>query len=136
MGVADTSQANYPGDPNSPDGCGPYDCNPFVHSIGVKPDGSVTYMALEAGHMLVLDTSDIAGNKIPAGTVLSLNNKLITNPTNRPVWLQNPADPTAVLNVFPNGCGRGRLDWKDRKGLPQRPLSSPSTLKAIGSHNR
>src|SRR5215472_201290 len=91
-----TSQANYPFDSTSPDGCGPYDCNLFVHSIGVKPDGSRTYMALEAGHFLVLDTSDIAGNKIPPGTVLSLNNKLITDPTNRPVWLQNPPDPTAA----------------------------------------
>jgi hypothetical protein len=101
-----TNQANYPLDPNSPDGCGPYDCNLFVHSIGVKPDGSVTYMALEAGHFLILDTSDIARNKIVPGTILSLNGKLITDPTNRPVWLQNPADPTAVPNVFPNGCGR------------------------------
>jgi hypothetical protein len=101
-----TSQANYPFDPNSLDGCGPYDCNLFVHSIGVKPDGSVTYMALEAGHFLVLNTSDIAGNKIAPGTVLSLNDKLITDPTNRPVWLQNPPGPADVPNVFPNGCGR------------------------------
>jgi hypothetical protein len=72
--------------------------------MGVKPDGSVTYMALEAGHFLVLDTSDIAANQIPAGTVLSLNNKLLTDPTNRPVWLQNPLDPTAVPNVSPNDC--------------------------------
>src|SRR5262252_2917534 len=83
-----TNQANYPFDRNSLDGCGPYDCNLFVHSIGVKADGSVTYMALEAGHFLVLDTSDIARNKIAPGTVLSLNSNLITDPTNRPVWLQ------------------------------------------------
>jgi hypothetical protein len=101
-----TNQANYPFDNASPDGCGPYDCNLFVHSIGVKPDGSVTYMALEAGHFLVLDTSDIAANKISPGTVLSLDDKLITDPANRPVWLQNPLDPTAVPNVFPNGCAR------------------------------
>src|SRR5262249_20114163 len=75
-----TNQANYPFDPASPDGCGPYDCNLFVHSIGVKPDGSLTYMALEAGHFLVLDTSDVAQNKIAPGTVLSLNDKLITDP--------------------------------------------------------
>src|SRR5712692_1760099 len=35
-----TDQANYPSDPTSPDGCGPYDCNLFVHSMGVKPDGT------------------------------------------------------------------------------------------------
>jgi hypothetical protein len=101
-----TSQANYPFDPTSADGCGPYDCNLFVHSIGVKPDGKMTFMALEAGHFLALDTSDIAKNRIPPGTVLSLNGKLITEPTNRPVWEQTPLDPTAVPNVAPNGCGR------------------------------
>ena len=101
-----TNKPNYPFDSTSPDGCGPYDCNLFVHSMGVKPDGSVTYMALEAGHFLVLDTSDIAANTVSPGTVLALNNKLITDPTNRPVWLQNPLDPTAIPNVFPNGCGR------------------------------
>jgi hypothetical protein len=114
-----TNQANYPLDSNSRDGCGPYDCNLFVHSMGVKPDGSVTYMALEAGHFLVLDTSDIAGNKVAPGTVLSLNNKLLTDPTNRPVWLQNPLDPTVVPNVSPNDCARvittstGTLQEKD-----------------------
>lgn len=85
----------------------------------MKPDGSVTYMALEAGHFLVLDTSDIAGNKVAPGMVLSLNNKLLTDPTNRPVWLQNPLDPTAVPNVSPNDCARvittaaGTLQEKD-----------------------
>jgi hypothetical protein len=54
-----TSQANYPFDSNSPDGCGPYDCNLFVHSMGVKPDGTITFLALEAGHFLVLDTSQV-----------------------------------------------------------------------------
>jgi hypothetical protein len=101
-----TSQPNYPFDASSPDGCGPYDCNLFVHSMGVKPDGSITYMALEAGHFLVLNTGDVAANRIPAGTVLDLHDKLLTNPTNRPVWLQNPADPTAVPNEFPNDCAR------------------------------
>jgi hypothetical protein len=101
-----TNQTNYPFDNNSADGCGPYDCNLFVHSMGVKPDGSITFMALEAGHFLALDTSDIAANNIPPGTVLSLNNKLITDPTNRPVWLQNPLDPTAVPGVAPNDCAR------------------------------
>jgi hypothetical protein len=28
-----TNQSNYPFDNNSPDGCGPYDCNLFVHSM-------------------------------------------------------------------------------------------------------
>jgi len=114
-----TNKANYPSDSTSRDGCGPYDCNLFVHSMGVKPDGSVTYMALEAGHFLVLDTSDIAGNKVAPGTVLSLNNKLLTDPRNRPVWLQNPLDPAKIPNVSPNDCARvittsaGTLQEKD-----------------------
>jgi hypothetical protein len=127
-----TNQANYPFDSTSRDGCGPYDCNLFVHSMGVKPDGSVTYLALEAGHFLVLDTSDIAGNKAP-GTVLSLNNKLLTDPTNRPVWLQNPLDPKAVPNVSPNDCARviptatGTLQEKD---CP----NSHSAVPVLGRH--
>jgi len=74
--------------------------------MGVKADGTVTYMALEAGHFLILDTRDIAANRIPAGTVLDLHDKLLTNPTNRPVWLQNPLDPTAVPNEQPDSCAR------------------------------
>ncbi len=102
-----TDQANYPfGASPGGDGCGPYDCNLFVHSMGVKPDGSLTYLALEAGHFLVVNTGDIANNTIPPGTVLSLNDKLLTDPTNRPVWLQDPLDPTAVPGVFPGGCAR------------------------------
>ncbi len=60
-----TNQANYPFDSTSRDGCGPYDCNLFVHSIGVKPNGTLTYMALEAGHFLVLDTATYLGIKLP-----------------------------------------------------------------------
>src|SRR5713226_7186513 len=129
-----TNQANYPFG-NSPGGdtCGPYDCNLFVHSMGVKPDGSVAYLALEAGHFLVLDTSDIAGNKVAPGTVLSLNNKLLTDPTNRPVWLQNPLDPAAVPSVSPNDCARvvttsaGTLQEKD---CP----NSHSAVPVLGRH--
>src|SRR5436309_1282860 len=32
-----TNQTNYPFDGTSADLCGPYDCNLFVHSMGVKP---------------------------------------------------------------------------------------------------
>src|SRR5439155_11877290 len=31
---------------------------------------------------------------------------LLTDPRNRPVWLQNPPDPAAVPNVSPNDCAR------------------------------
>ena len=95
-----TNQANYPFDPTSRDGCGPYDCNLFVHSMGVKADGTQTFLALEAGHFLVLDTSQVAAG-VPNPQLV-----LLTDPKNRPVWLQNPLDPTAVPNVSPNDCAR------------------------------
>src|SRR5262249_53976214 len=95
-----TSQANYPFDPNSPDGCGPYDCNLFVHSMGLKASGRRAYMALEAGHFLVLDTTRIANNTIPPGTVLSLNDKLLTDPKNRPVSVLFQLAPSSVPAVF------------------------------------
>ena len=120
-----TNQANYPFDNSSPDGCGPYDCNLFVHSMGVKANGLRTYMALEAGHFLVLDTSDIANNTIPPGTVLSLNDKLLTDPTNRPVWLMDPLDPTAVPAVFPGGCSR----------QAPGPFFNPSSKDCSNSHS-
>jgi len=95
-----TNQANYPFDSTSRDGCGPYDCNLFVHSMGVKPDGTQTFLALEAGHFLVLDTSQVAAG-VPNPQLT-----LLTDPRNRPVWLQNPPDPAAVPNVSPNDCAR------------------------------
>jgi hypothetical protein len=95
-----TSQANFPFDATSRDGCGPYDCNLFVHSMSVKADGTQTYLALEAGHFLVLDTSQVAAG-VPNPQLV-----LLTDPKNRPVWLQNPLDPTAVPNVSPNDCAR------------------------------
>src|SRR6516162_2574971 len=67
-----TNQANYPFDSTSPDGCGPYDCNLFVHSIGGKPDGRLTEIALDDGHCLVREKSDRVRNKISGGTGLSL----------------------------------------------------------------
>jgi hypothetical protein len=100
-----TGQANYPFDATSADGCGPYDCNLFVHSMSTTPDGTRTFMALEAGHFLVLDTSSVINHPTP-GVVQSLNNKLVTNPTNRPVWLQNPPGAADVPFVAPDGCGR------------------------------
>jgi hypothetical protein len=95
-----TNQANYPFDSTSRDGCGPYDCNLFVHSMGVQADGKRAYLALEAGHFLVLDTSQVAAG-VPNPQLV-----LLTDPKDRPVWLQNPPDPTAVPNVSPNDCDR------------------------------
>jgi hypothetical protein len=107
-----TNQSNYPFDNNSGDGCGPYDCNLFVHSMSVKPDGTLTFLALEAGHFLVLDTSQVTAG-VPNPQLV-----LLTDPKNRPVWLQDPLDPTAVPGEFPGGCARqgmvsGILSSKD-----------------------
>jgi hypothetical protein len=92
----------YPFDNNSVDGCGPYDCNLFVHSMSVKPDGALTYLALEAGHFLVLDTSQVAAG-VPNPQLV-----LLTDPANRPVWLQDPLDPAAIPGEFPGGCASQR----------------------------
>ena len=81
--------------------CGPYDCNLFVHSMGVSADGTRTFLAMEAGHFLVLDTTTIVNNmSMNNGQVISLNGNLLTDPTDRPIWLQTPADPKAV----PDNC--------------------------------
>lgn len=118
-----TGQSNYPFDPTSPDGCGPYDCNLFVHSMGVSADGTRTFLAQEAGHFLVLDTSSVVNNPTP-GVVQSLNNSLLTNPTNRPVWLQTPADPAAVPQNCTKNAAAGGV------GCP----NSHSAVKVPGRH--
>jgi hypothetical protein len=62
-----------------------YDNDLALHSMAVTVDGNRTYLAYLRGHFLVLDTSDIAANRIPAGG-LSLNDKLLTPVENRPRW--------------------------------------------------
>jgi hypothetical protein len=79
--------------------CGPYDCNLFVHSMGVKADGTQTYLAMEAGEFLVLDTSQVAAG-VPNPQLT-----LLTDPVNRPIWgNQSPCNFT-VPGTFdcPNG---------------------------------
>jgi hypothetical protein len=114
-----TDQANYPFDSSSPDGCGPYDCNLFVHSMGVQADGKRTYLALEAGHFLVLDTSQLAAG-VPHPQLV-----LLTDPKNRPVWLQDPPDAAAVPGVFPGGCAR----------QGPGPFFNPSSKDCSNSHS-
>src|SRR5207302_10022535 len=46
-----------------------YDTSLILHSIGVSVDGSRTYMALEAGHFLVLDTSSVAASPAADGAL-------------------------------------------------------------------
>jgi hypothetical protein len=85
--------------------CGPYDCNLIVHSMGVTADGTRTFLAMEAGHFLVLDTSAVANNmNMNNQQVISLNGNLLTDPTDRPVWLQTPADPKAIPDNCTKNC--------------------------------
>jgi hypothetical protein len=100
-----TNQPNYPVD-RATKKCGPYDCNLFVHSMAVTPDGARTFLAMEAGQFLVLDTSSITANE-NAAAVRSLNGDLLTDPVNRPTWLQNPPNPSAVPQHCPKACPNG-----------------------------
>src|SRR5260221_1643895 len=79
----------YPGADNPAN----YGFNLFVHSMGVTPDGTRTYLAMEAGEFLVLDTSDIANN------VSNPQLRLITDPANRPIW----GNPFPCAKFCPNG---------------------------------
>ena len=56
-----------------------------LHSMTPTVDGKTTYLAYLRGGMLVLNTSDVANNTSP-GTVISLNDKLLTPIANRPTW--------------------------------------------------
>ncbi|HXW51823.1 MAG TPA: hypothetical protein VEJ41_07525 [Candidatus Acidoferrales bacterium] len=100
-----TNQADYPLDPATKK-CGPYDCNLFVHSMGVTADGTRTFLAMEAGQFLVLDTTSIARDTQP-NAVQSLNGDLLTGPANRPTWLQRPPSASAVPAHCPNTCPNG-----------------------------
>src|SRR5260370_11120755 len=72
--------------------------------MGVSAEGTRPFLAFEAGRFLVLDTSAVASNASP-GQVISLNDRLLTDPTNRPVWLQTPNSPAAVPNPCTNPHG-------------------------------
>ncbi len=79
----------YPGADNPAN----YGFNLFVHSMGVTPDGTRTYLAMEAGEFLVLDTRDVANN------VSNPQLRLITDPANRPIW----GNPFPCAKFCPNG---------------------------------
>ncbi len=72
----------------------------YTHSMAPTADGRTTYLSMEGGEMLALDTSSVVSSDPPAGTVISLNNDLITDPANRPVW-GNPLP--GCLKACPEG---------------------------------
>ena len=112
-----TNRADYPLVPGSRGQCGPYNCNLFTHSMGITPDGTRTFLAMEAGQFLVLNTTSVARNP-GRGRVISLNHDLITQPINRPLWEQMPADPAAVPEICKEACPNGHSAIK----VPGRPL--------------
>jgi LVIVD repeat len=57
----------------------------YTHSMAPTADGKTTYLSMEGGEFLVLDTSAVAADSSP-GKVINLNNDLLTDPANRPIW--------------------------------------------------
>ena len=112
-----THDADYPFVSKSKGECGPYDCNLFVHSVSVSPDGTRAYLSMEAGQFLILDTSSVAHAK-PDAAVISLNSDLITKPADRPIWDQVPASASAVPSICKKACPNGHSAVK----VPGRPL--------------
>ncbi len=80
---------NFPGSSNPAN----YNFNLFVHSMGVTADGTTTFLAMEAGEFIVLDTSDVAAN-LPNPQL-----RLVTDPVNRPIW----GNPAPCAKECPNG---------------------------------
>ena len=74
----------YPGSDNPAN----YNFNLALHSMAPTADGKVTHLAYLAGLYLALDTSDVADG-VPAGEIVDLNNDLLTQPEDRPIW-ENP----------------------------------------------
>jgi len=112
-----TNRADYPLVTSSRGTCGPYDCNLYVHSMGVSPDGKRAYLAMEAGQFLILNTQSVAAGITP-NQIRSLHDDLLTQPANRPIWGQTPTDSTAVPNNCQKACANGHSAVK----VPGRPL--------------
>jgi hypothetical protein len=83
----------------------------YTHSMAPTADGTRTYLSMEGGEMLVLDTSAVANDTSP-GKVINLNNDLITDPANRPIW----------GNPLP-GCLKACPEGHSTVPLPGRPYA-------------
>ncbi len=91
-----------------------YDFNLSVHSMAPTFDGTLTHLAYLRGTYLTLDTSDVANNRIPAGMVFSLNDKLITQPLNRPRW--------GAGDICPGHTALGCAESHSAVQVPGRPF--------------
>jgi len=100
----------FPGadDPNN------YDFDLSLHSMTPSFDGTRTYLAYLRGGFGVLDTSDVANDSVPEGTVESLNDKLLT-PVPFPTWGTGPH----CEGHTPAGCAESH----SAVPLPGRPFA-------------
>src|SRR5205814_5836230 len=87
--VHEVAEANW--SQLSPGAADPANCDfdPSLHSMTPSFDGTRTYLAYLRGGFGVLDTSEVANDQVPEGTVESLNDKLLT-PVPFPTWGTGP----------------------------------------------
>jgi hypothetical protein len=91
-----------------------YDNDLALHSMTPSADGRRTYLAYLRGGFGVLDTSKVANNRIPPGTVESLNDDLLT-PVPLPTWGTGPH----CEGHTPAGCAESH----SAVPLPGRPFA-------------
>jgi hypothetical protein len=91
-----------------------YDFDLSLHSMTPSVDGTRTYLAYLRGGFGVLDTSKVANNQIPAGTVESLNDDLLTT-VPFPTWGTGPH----CAGHTPAGCAESH----SAVPLPGRPFA-------------
>jgi hypothetical protein len=91
-----------------------YDFDLSLHSMTPSFDGTRTYLAYLRGGFGVLDTSKVANNQIPAGTVEDLNDDLLT-PVPFPTWGTGPH----CEGHTPAGCAESH----SAVPLPGRPFA-------------
>lgn len=77
-----------------------YDFDLALHSMTPEPDGTRTHLAYLRGTYLTLDTSEVVASATP-GTVISLNDDLLTEPEDRPVWGESVSN---CPGMTPKGC--------------------------------
>ncbi len=91
-----------------------YDFDLALHSMTPRVDGTRTYLAYLRGGFGILDTSKVANDEVPAGTVESLNDDLLT-PVPFPTWGTGPHCPGHTAE----GCAESH----SAVPLPGRPFA-------------
>ncbi len=91
-----------------------YDFDLSLHSMTPSVDGTRTYLAYLRGGFGILDTSRVANDEVPAGTVDNLNGDLLTPPP-FPTWGTGPH----CVGHTAAGCGESH----SAVPLPGRPFA-------------